>query len=145
MVADIDVLVDMPHDVERLLDASRREDYNFVERLVADWNDGSNRFDGASELLLSVRVDGKLVAVGGLNRDPYLDDPTVGRIRHVYVHPDARGQGIGRELVSVLVDRARLLFRCVRVRAGPPGAAAFYESLGFATSSESDTTHQLAL
>lgn len=144
-MADIVILLSMPEDIWLLRNAGREEGFDLVERLVTDWNAWSNRFDVHGEVLLGARRDGRLVAVGGLNRDPYVDDPTVGRIRHVYVHPEARGEGVGRQLVSELVNRARRHFRRVRVRAGPPGADVFYERLGFDRSPEPDATHHLVL
>lgn len=134
----------VPGDVGELLTASRIEGYDFVERLVDEWETGSNRFERPGEAFFEVRRDGRLVAVGGLNRDPYLDDPSVGRIRHVYVHPDARRCGVGRLLVSSLVDHARDHFRRVRLRAGPPAAGDFYLRLGFSsTPAEEHSTHEL--
>ena len=37
-----------------------------------------------------VLSEGRLVGVCGLNVDPYLDDPSVGRVRHLYVLVAAR-------------------------------------------------------
>lgn len=134
----------VPPDVDELLTASRAEGYDLVERFVAGWEDGSNRFDLPGEVVLEVRLEGRLVALGGLNRDPYHGDPTVGRIRHVYVHPDARGTGAGSALVIALMDHARDAFARVRLRAGPPAVGDFYVALGFqSTPDEENSTHQL--
>ncbi len=133
----------LPTDLTDLLESSVVEGYEFVQRLVEDWEEGANRFDRAGEVLLEARVEGRLVAVGGLNRDPYLDDPEVGRIRHVYVHPEARGNGVGRLLLDTLVNHARHVFRRVRVRAVPPERGSFYERLGFSPSSDPDATHEV--
>ena len=134
----------LPEDVGPLLRVSRGEGHDLVERLVDDWEDGSNRFDRPGEVALEALLGSRLVGVGGLNQDPYLDDPTVGRIRHVYVSPDARGLGVGRVLVMTLVERARGRFSRVRLRAGPAGASGFYLRLGFEeTPDEPDATHQL--
>jgi GNAT superfamily N-acetyltransferase len=110
---------------------------------VDEWNDGFNRFDRPGELLAEVRCDGVLCAIGGLNVDPYVDDPAVGRIRHVFVHPSHRRSGVGGALIDFLVDHVRAGFRRVRLRslrdAGPP----FYASLGFTTTDEINATHVL--
>ncbi|HZD22126.1 MAG TPA: GNAT family N-acetyltransferase [Acidimicrobiia bacterium] len=145
MVPDFEILTSLPADIDRLLAASREEGYNLMERLVDDWNDHSNQFSDDGEVLLGARLDDTLVAVGGLNRDPYVDVPTVGRLRHVYVHPEARGTGVGRQLVLALLERARGNFSRLRVRAGPPGAGSFYDALGFEASSEPDATHVLVI
>jgi len=86
----------LPDDIAALLGASLAEGHNLVKRLVDEWNDGTNRFDRPGEIALQARLGTKLVGVGGLNRDPYMDDPGVGRIRHLYVSPHARRQGVGR-------------------------------------------------
>jgi GNAT superfamily N-acetyltransferase len=132
----------LPEDVAGLLGPSRAEGHNLVERLVDEWNDRSNRFDGPGESIFEARVDSRLAAVGGLNRDPYLDDPEVARIRHVYVSPDVRGVGVGRALVLAMVDHARLGFTRVRLRTERPEGSAFYLAIGFEeTTSEADATH----
>lgn len=139
-------MTSMPDDIAALLEASLAEGHNLVKRLVDEWEDGSNCFNRPGEIALQARLGTKLVGVGGLNRDPYLDDPEVGRIRHVYVSPDARRQGVGRSLVSALVDEARPSFRRVRLRTRQCEASLLYLTLGFEeTGEEPDATHVLRL
>ena len=134
----------LPEGIDDLLRVSRLEGHDLVERLVDDWKDGSNRFDRPGELALEARLGPRLVGVGGLNLDPYLDDPGVGRIRHVYVSPDARSLGVGRVLVMTLVEHARGRFSRVRLRAGDTEASGFYVRLGFDEApDEPDATHRL--
>jgi [ribosomal protein S18]-alanine N-acetyltransferase len=57
-------------------------------------------------------------------------------VLNICVHPDAQGQGLGRQLMRRLMDVARWhqvrrLF--LEVRPSNPRAIALYESLGFAT------------
>lgn len=137
---------ELPSDIGSLRQAADSEGFRLVARLVDEWEDGSNRFDRPGEVLVEARLESTLAAVGGLNQDPYLDDPRIARIRHVYVLPEHRGSGIGRLLVGELVDRARAGFDRVRLRAGPADASAFYEAIGFApTRDEPDCTHDLTL
>jgi GNAT superfamily N-acetyltransferase len=149
MVADsvqISAVATLPDGILELLETSLSEGHDLVERLVAEWEDGTNRFDRTGETLIEARRLGRLVGVGGLNRDPYVDDPGVGRIRHLYVMPAARGMGAGRALVIALVDHARGSFERVRLRAGPDEARDFYLRLGFEeTPDEEDSTHQIRL
>lgn len=146
MVARVEVrLFDaLPHDISILLEAERAEGHRLVLRLAEEWNDGSNRFDQPGEVVLDVRSNGRLVGVGGLNRDPYLDDPTVGRLRYVYVSSEVRGQGVGRLLVERLVDHAREGFDRVRLRTVTTGGSAFYVALGFEEIDEPNSTHQIS-
>jgi GNAT superfamily N-acetyltransferase len=148
MVADsvqINAVVNLPDGILELLETSLSEGHDLVERLVADWEDGTNRFDRTGETLLEARRLGRLAGVGGLNRDPYLNDPGVGRIRHLYVMPAARGVGAGRALVIALVDHARESFERVRLRAGSDDARGFYLRLGFEETIEDHATHQIKL
>jgi GNAT superfamily N-acetyltransferase len=87
--------------------------------------------------------EGLLLAVGGLNLDPFAGRPDIGRLRRVYVRPAWRNKGIGRALVTALVDQARRNFRCVRLRAENADAARLYESMGFSPIQSPDATHIL--
>lgn len=133
-----------------LLDAAETEGFDMVRRLADGWREGTNRFDRPGEVLLGVCVDEgvvdrDLVAVGGLNVDPYLDDRAVGRIRHVYVVPRARSLGVGKALVAELVENARTHFERVRLRTVTDEGSRFYEALGFEVTEERHATHTLAL
>jgi GNAT superfamily N-acetyltransferase len=149
MVADsvqISAVATLPDGILELLETSLSEGHKLVERLVDEWDDGSNRFDRPGEIALEARFAARLVGVGGLNRDPYVDDSHVGRIRHLYVSPDVRGMGVGRALVVALVDHARGRFDRVRLRTTRPGVSQFYLGLGFEeTPDEEDSTHQIRL
>ena len=119
------------------------EGYSFIETLVAEWSTGSNRFDQPGEVLLGCIDHGLLVAVGGLNRDPFVADSATGRIRRVYIRADWRTRGIGRTLVTSLLDCARSHFCRVRLRAENPTAARLYERLGFVPIDDPQATHLL--
>lgn len=142
MVADIRRVYGLPPDMGRLVALSEAEDFAMVARMVQRWSDGSNRFDKPGEALVEARSGGFLVGIGGINVDPYLDDPNVGRIRHLYVDPAFRGQSIARGIVERLVALSDGRFDRVRVRAGPPGAGAFYDAIGFEACDEPAATHQ---
>ena len=145
MVADLVVqpIAALPDDIRGLLETSEAEGHTLVRRLVEEWDDGSNRFDAPGEAIVEARVGSRLAAIGGLNRDPYLDDPEVARIRHVYVTPDLRGVGVGRALVLAMVEHARLRFMRVRLRTVTPEGSAFYIAIGFEPIDEPAGTHQI--
>ena len=69
--------------LEPLVQESLDQGFDFVERLVAEYASGANRFDQPGEALFGIYVDQRLIAVGGLNHDPYLEDGQTGRVRHV--------------------------------------------------------------
>jgi GNAT superfamily N-acetyltransferase len=126
---------------------ARDEGHGFVDRLADEWTRGTNRFDAPGKLLLGAFEAGALAAIGGLNRDPYTQQPRVARLRHLYVRPAWRRRGIGAALVHALiaVARERDDFACVRLRTHAATAARLYERLGFAAVVEPDATHRLAL
>ena len=129
--------------LERLLSESRDEGYDFIETLVDEWASASNRFDAPGEALCGHLDQGLLVAVGGLNCDPFAGRSDMGRIRRVYVRSAWGNQGIGRALMTALIDHARTHFLCVRLRAENAAAARLYESMGFAPIVSPDATHIL--
>jgi N-acetylglutamate synthase-like GNAT family acetyltransferase len=89
--------------------------------------------------------DSGLVAVGGLNIDPYTSDSQVGRLRHVYVKKNERRKGYASHLVRALVHLAHPSFHTVRLLTDTDGGAAFYESLGFERVSSTTASHELIL
>ena len=129
--------------LELLQAEAKAEGYGFIERLVNEWESGANRFEGPGEFLSGHMEEDQLVAVGGLNCDPFAGSPEIGRIRRIYVRPAWRNKGIGRALVSALMEEARKSFKCVRLRAENSEAARLYESLGFAPIADPDATHIL--
>lgn len=59
------------------------------------------------------------------------DGMNYAQIEDVVVHPDFRGQGLGTTLVRFALDRLRTLPSGVITLHAIPGAAGFYEKLGF--------------
>jgi ribosomal protein S18 acetylase RimI-like enzyme len=114
-----------------LLAASVEEGFHFIERLVREWEEAQQRFNRPGELLLAVYEEEEIVAIGGLTADPYSGEPALGRLRHIYVRPDARRRGIGRRLVRILEQAAGQTYRALVLRTDSPAAAGFYEMLGY--------------
>jgi GNAT superfamily N-acetyltransferase len=118
-------------DLNAVLPASLDEGYKFIRTLREEYISGKARFDSDGAALYGVYIDGNLVAIGGVHRDPYLDRPDVGRIRHVYVMPEQRRTGVGRRLMAALIDHSRQNFAFLTLRTPTAHADAFYVSLGF--------------
>lgn len=72
-----------------------------VARIVADFQQS---FDPAREAAWVADIDGRMVGSVFLVQT---GDPQVGKLRLLYVEPDARGFGVGRMLVDACVERAR--------------------------------------
>ena len=147
MTARIERLADLPAaGFVGLLAESELAGLRFLRRLADEWASGVNRFDRPGEALFAVRMGSGLVAVGGLNVDPYAMTPRVGRVRHVYVLSAHRRLGIGRQLVAEIVAAARGRFDTLRLSTTNPAAARLYERLGFRPSSDDvHCTHVLDL
>lgn len=134
------------HELQPLLASSLEEGYKFVQTLWDEYASGKTRFDSIGAALYGVYADGTLVAVGGVHRDPYLDRPDIGRIRHVYVMPKLRRSGVGRRLMSALIAHSHDYFEILTLRTAMANADAFYVSLGFSREPRFDhATHWLSL
>lgn len=133
----------MDDTLDPLIAEAEADGHRFLRRLRDGWASGENRFDRPGELLLTARIDGSLVGVGGLNVDPYAQTPGVARLRHLYVAGHARRLGVGSALVRHIVTAARPHFAIVRLRTDSRDAAAFYARLGFQPAAEPDATHVL--
>jgi len=126
--------------MDELILESEQGGHRFVARFVRKWLSGEARFDGPGEQLLGICNDEKLIAFAGLHADHYLGDPSVGRLRHLYVSKDFRRHGLGERLVQQLLDCARN-FEFIRLRAGTPEASKFYDQIGWTRIDENDATH----
>lgn len=114
-----------------LVAESEAQGLSFVRRLADEWASGANRFDRPGEALFVAREGLQTVGVAGLNVDPYAGDSSVGRLRHLYVLPALRRQGVGGNLVAAVVDAAAASFRTLRLHTSDPDAARLYERMGF--------------
>lgn len=134
-------IVELPDSFGRLRVESELEGFGFLGRLDRDWRSGDNRFDLPGEQLLGAFVENRLVAIGGLNRDPYVTDGETARLRHMYVSKDYRLTGVGRALVDQLLERAKGVFSKVHLRTDTNQASAFYLRCGFASVLNETATH----
>ncbi len=114
-----------------LVPASEAEGFAFLRRLREEWSTARERFDCPGEAFFTARIQGRLVGVCGLSRDPYTGQADVGRVRRLYVLPGFRGQGVGKRLVEAVLEAARPHFTLLSLRTDNPVAARFYEGLGF--------------
>lgn len=132
--------------LQPILAASLNEGYKFIQTLWDEYVSGKARFDAAGAALYGVYKDGTLAAIGGVHRDPYLDRPDIGRIRHVYVMPEDRRTGVGRRLMTALINHSRENFAFLTLRTPTAHADAFYVSLGFSREPRFEqATHWLSL
>jgi GNAT superfamily N-acetyltransferase len=90
--------------------------------------------DAADALHLGAFEDGRLVAIASITREPPpgSTDPASWRVRGMATLPEARGRGIGSELLRRCVGHARRHAASSVWCNGRVGAQAFYERHGFA-------------
>jgi GNAT superfamily N-acetyltransferase len=139
-------LCDLPAEFDLLVAESEREGWRLLRRLADEWAAGSNRFDRPGEALFAARVGNALVGLCGLNADPYSAEPTVGRVRRLYVRNAFRRRGIGACLVEAVIQLARPRFQSLRARTENPDAGRLYERLGFSVVVDGlECTHALDL
>jgi GNAT superfamily N-acetyltransferase len=139
--ARIEPVDELPAEADELAAIARAEGFGMLDRLIADWDDGSNRFDAPGELVLAAWRGTRLVGLGGLNVDPWAG-PHVGRVRRLFVHPDQRREGLGGRLLRAIGDAADAHgFDELRLRTNTERGAAFFESQGFERIDDPEATH----
>jgi len=109
---------------------ARQEGHKNIHRLVDDFEAGTNRFDGAGEILYLVFLKGKLAGVGGLNRDPY-SNAAMGRVRRIFVDPRYRNHGIASALLTAIESHAVSNFSDLNLFTTSEQASNFYLRRGF--------------
>jgi GNAT superfamily N-acetyltransferase len=135
-----------PAGIRDLLADSEAAGSRIVRRLVAEWADRTNRFDRPGEALFGAWAGGRLIGVCGLNVDPYAGDDRVGRVRHLYVLTLSRRLGVGRQLMTQVIDSAGDRFDTLRLRTNNEAAARLYVAMGFrAFIGAGECTHILEL
>jgi GNAT superfamily N-acetyltransferase len=117
--------------IESLVDESKQEGFEFVQRTIDGWNSGANRFSETGEGLWGLVFGTELIGIGGLNIDPYVEDASTGRVRHLYIRRDYRRKGCATLLMNKIIEQAQLHFQILRLFTVNPAAAAFYEQFGF--------------
>lgn len=132
--------------INHLVGESLSQEFRFVERLIREYRSGLNCFNQPGEILLKASVQGVVIGIGGLNRDPYFNDPHVGRLRHLYVASGWRRHGVGRLLVHQILHEAKQHYQLLTLRTDTLAAAQFYQTLGFKSQPHWEhTTHHLQL
>ena len=121
----------LPDDLPALQDEAAAEGYRFVEGILEEWDAGRYAGEDERNTLLAVYREGVLAAIGAVAPDPYDPAPDLLRIRHVYVRPGNRREGVGRVLASALIQQGLALAPRLSLNAADAGASAFWEAMGF--------------
>jgi len=134
------------NEIQPLIQKSTQEGFEFVERLSIEFQEGINQFNKPGEALFAAYAHTDLIAIGGLNQDPYVQKQKTGRVRHLYVLPDFRRQGIGKQIMMLIISEAKKHFHLLTLRTFNPDADKFYRHLGFKTQPAiQHTSHHMTL
>jgi GNAT superfamily N-acetyltransferase len=128
-----------------LINEGEAAGFHFLTKLRDDWLSGKNSFDQPGEAFFVAEVDGQLVGVCGLNRNPYDPDSRTGRVRRLYVARAYRWQGIAGQLVSRVIRAAAGHFDELELRTKTEEASEFYQNLGFLPVGRAHATHAFRL
>jgi N-acetylglutamate synthase-like GNAT family acetyltransferase len=128
-----------------LVEESTRGGFHFIQRTIDEWDSGVNKFDRPGEKFWGLLRGKELIGVGGLNIDPYILTPKVGRVRHLYIREAQRREGHATFIMNKIMAEAGHNFTLLRLFTDTAGAAAFYEKLGFKQTEEYKASHFITL
>lgn len=131
----------LPESFAALKACAKVDGYDFLNRLEKNWNGAYLGDEDAS--VFGVFGMGDLVAIGAQTADEYDPSPDHRRLRHFYVHPDARRTGIGRTLAGTLIQEAFQLAPYLHLRATHDLSRAFWDAMGFERVDRPDRSHRL--
>lgn len=134
-------------DLTNLIIESKKEGFLFLERLINDYKNGTNTFSKPGEFLYGVfNQEGSVIAIGGINKDPFSTNERIGRLRRFYVSKGYRRKGVGKSLVTRILKDASEHYEIIVLYTDTEDANKFYNSLGFIKdNSVSKSTHSLNL
>lgn len=119
-------------DLNKLVNESKEDGSCFLTRLVNDYKNGTNTFNKHGEALYGVFDErGVLVAIGGLNIDPFSSEQIIGRIRRFYVCREYRRTGIGSILLTNIIKDAKNYYHILVLYTDTNQGDQFYKSHGF--------------
>ncbi len=125
-------VTELPRGLDELAQLASVEGFGMVRRLIDDYVAGTNRFSKTGEDLYVARNGDEVSAVGGINVDPYYNSPSLGRIRHLYVHPSFKRAGVGRLVMERIEKHGEQYFASFQLFTTSQVAGKFYESLSYA-------------
>ncbi|WP_102275334.1 GNAT family N-acetyltransferase [Cytobacillus massiliigabonensis] len=115
-----------------LVDESNCEGFRFLNRLIHDYMNGTNTFNKFGEALYGVfNKKNKIVAIGGLNIDPFSAEELIGRLRRFYVCKEYRRNGIGSMLLTKIIIEANHYFKVLVLHTDTIQGDRFYTAHGF--------------
>lgn len=133
MNIEIQPVTELPKEIADLEEQAASEGFNFVGRMIEEFNNGTNKFDQLGEFLLMAYDGNKLIACGGLNqqRSEETHGKQIGRVRRFYVLPKYRKFGVGKLLLQYLEKNAIQHFSALCLSTDTQSAAHFYQKMNY--------------
>lgn len=99
-----------------------------IDRIKREWN-------GLDNFMLGAFNGVDLIGTAHFHRDQYVKSRHIGYVTAMYVAPEARGQRVGRRLMTALIDRTRRIDDLEQIHLSVTtintAARNLYRSLGF--------------
>ncbi len=121
----------MKYEFKYLVQESKEEGFNFLKKLINEYENKLNTFNKTGECLYGIFQGEKLIGIGGLNEDPYTENNKIGRLRRFYISKDYRRIGLGKSLLNKLLSHAEKNFKVVVLHTDTKQGDAFYSANGF--------------
>ncbi len=121
----------MLYEHNYLVQESKEEGFNFLIKLISEYENKINTFNKTGECLYGIFQGEKLIGIGGLNEDPYTENNKIGRVRRFYIAKEYRRKGVGRLLLLRILSDAKKYFNIVVLHTDTEQGDKFYTSSGF--------------
>ncbi|WP_141547857.1 GNAT family N-acetyltransferase [Bacillus wiedmannii] len=121
----------MIYEYDYLIEESKEEEFNFLIRLISEYENKINIFNKTGECLYGIFQGEKLIGIGGLNEDPYTENNKISRLRRFYIAKEYRRKGLGRLLLVRIISDAKKYFNIVVLNTDTVQGDKFYTSIGF--------------
>ncbi|MGH0593488.1 GNAT family N-acetyltransferase [Bacillus pretiosus] len=121
----------MKYEHDYLVQESKEEGFNFLIKLISEYENKINIFNKTGECLYGIFQGEKLIGIGGLNEDPYTENNTIGRLRRFYISKNYRRKGLGNLLLNRLLLHAEKYFKVVVLHTDSKQGDVFYNANGF--------------
>nr|WP_128854374.1 GNAT family N-acetyltransferase [Bacillus sp. CDB3] len=121
----------LKYEINHLVQESKEEGFNFLTKLVNEYETEINTFNKTGECLYGIFQEEMLIGIGGLNKDPYIEDNKIGRLRRFYISKDYRRKGLGKLLLNRLLSHAEKYFQVVVLHTDTKKGDMFYTANGF--------------
>jgi GNAT superfamily N-acetyltransferase len=129
-IQQIEDLMIYEHDY--LVQESKDEGFNFLIKLISEYENKINTFNKTGECLYGIFQGERLIGIGGINENLYTEDNKIGRLRRFYIAKDYRRKGLGRLLLGRILSDAKIYFTIVVLHTDTEQGDQFYTSSGFA-------------